>query len=128
MISIDTIIFKQGVQHLNLVWFLPSKCRSYLEKWKAVTLQEYSTSGMFILFEDLCTCHCMFFPTERERGGEGAMPMGNETILKKLLSNYLLLHKYVVCVFLSLSKIPCTGHQIGYLENTDEVPNFSPQG
>ena len=30
--------------------------------------------------------------------------------------------------FLSLSKIPCTGHQIGYLENTDEVPNFSPQG
>ena len=30
--------------------------------------------------------------------------------------------------FLSLSKIPCTGHQICYLENTDEVPNFSPQG
>ena len=27
MISIDTIIFKQGVQHLNLVWFLPSKCK-----------------------------------------------------------------------------------------------------
>ena len=63
------------------------------------------------------------FPTERERErwGEGAIPMGNETILKKLLSNYPLLHKYVVCVvfFLSLSKIPCTGHQIGYSENTD---------
>ena len=50
----------------------------YLEKWKAVTLQEYSTSGMYILFEDLCTCHCMFFPTEREM--EGAIPKGNETI------------------------------------------------
>ena len=31
-------------------------------------------------------------------------------------------------VFLSLSKIPCTGHQICYSENTDEVPNLSPQG
>ena len=34
----------------------------------------------------------------------------------------------MVCVFVSLSKIPCTCHQIGYLENTDEVPNFLPQG
>ena len=34
----------------------------------------------------------------------------------------------MVFVFVSLSKIPCTCHQIGYLENTDEVPNFLPQG
>ena len=83
---------------------------------------------MYNLFEDLCTCHCMFFPTERE--GEGAIPMGNETILKNccLISNNPLWHKYVVCVFLSLFKVPFTGHQIGYLENTDVVPNFSPQG
>ena len=64
MISIDTIIFKQGVQHLNLVWFLLylASVRSYLEKWKAVTLQEYSTSGMYILF--------VVFPIKRNSRGE----------------------------------------------------------
>ena len=34
----------------------------------------------------------------------------------------------MVCVFVSLSKIPCTCHQICYLKNTDEVPNFLPKG
>ena len=66
------------------------------------------------------------FPKERE--GEGAIPMGNETILKTCcLITHSCISMWYVC-FLSLSKIPCTGHEIGYSENTDEVPNFSPQG
>ena len=79
---------------------------------------------MYILFEDLCTFHYTFFPQKGRGGGGGggaAIPMGNETILKKMLSYYPRLRKYMVCVFVSLSKIPCTCHQIGYLENTDEV-------
>ena len=67
------------------------------------------------------------FPTERERG-EGRYPWGMRPFLKKMLSYYPPLCKYMVCVFVSLSKIPCTCHQIGNLKNTDEVPNFLPQG
>ena len=75
MISIDTIFFKQGVQHLNLVWFLPSKCKVLSrENGKLLHYRNYKTSGMYILFEDLCTCHCMFFP-QRERG-KGQYPWG----------------------------------------------------
>ena len=67
------------------------------------------------------------FPTERE--GEGGDTHGEwDDFKKKMLSYYPCLRKYMVCVFVSLSKIPCTCHQIGYLENTDEVPNFLPQG
>ena len=63
------------------------------------------------------------FPAER--GGD---THGEWDDFKKMLSYYPALRKYMVCVFVSLSKIPCTCHQIGYLENTDEVPNFLPQG
>ena len=96
MISIDTIIFKQGVQHIYLVWFLPSKCKVLSREMESC----YPLQVCIFYLKTYAPVITRFSHKER-----GAIPMGNETIFKKMLSYYPPLRKYIVCVFVSLSKI-----------------------
>ena len=81
MISIDNIIFKQGVQHLNLVWFLPSKCKVLSREMESCYITGIFNFRVCIFYLKTYAPVIACF-SQRERGGEGAIPMGNETILK----------------------------------------------
>ena len=126
MISIDTVIFKQGVQHISLVWFLPSKCKVLSRKMESCYITGiFDLRYVYFILKTYAPVITRF--SHRERG-EGGNTHGEWDDFKKVLSYYLPLRKYMVCVFVSVSKITCTCHQNDYLENTDELPYFLPKG